>query len=140
MPSPDAPLRGSCSCGAVRFEVTAPFTTAGYCHCSRCRRRTGAMWSLNAAVGVEGFAILEGAEEVRTWRPEGGAPKSFCRTCGGHLFSGEPGTGPIGVRLGTVDGDPGIRPRWHQWLEAAPEWEPIPDDGLPRFPRAREAG
>ena len=27
MPSPDAPLTGRCACGAVRFEVTAPFET-----------------------------------------------------------------------------------------------------------------
>jgi hypothetical protein len=37
-----------------------------------------------------------------------------------------------------VEGDPGIRPRWRQWVESAPDWEPIPEDGLPRFPRRRE--
>jgi hypothetical protein len=138
MPSSDAPLHGTCSCGAVRFAVTAPFTTAGYCHCTRCRRRSGAMWSMNAMVDADGFAIQAGAEEVRTWRPADGVPKSFCRACGGHVFSGDPEAGgTVGVRLGAVEGDPGIRPRWRQWLESAPEWEAIPDDGLPRFPRAR---
>ena len=43
----------------------------------------------------------------------------------------------VGIRLGTLDGDPGIRPQWHQWLDSAPDWEPIPDDGLPRFSGAR---
>jgi hypothetical protein len=33
VPSADAPLRGRCACGAVSFEVTEPFTTAGYFHC-----------------------------------------------------------------------------------------------------------
>jgi hypothetical protein len=141
MPSSDAPLHGTCSCGTVRFAVTAPFETAGYCHCTRCRRRSGAMWSLNAMVGRDGFRILRGVEEVTTWRPRDGLPKSFCRVCGGHLFSGEPeGEGPVGIRLGAVEGDPEIRPQWRQWLESAPDWEPIPDDGLPRFPRRRETG
>jgi hypothetical protein len=139
MPSPDAPLRGSCMCGTVRFKVTAPFTTAGYCHCTRCRRRTGAMWSLNGSVGADAFELLEGADEIATWRPPDGMAKSFCRRCGGHVFSGDPDAGdPIGVRLGAVEGDPGIRPRWRQWVESAPDWEPIPEDGLPRFPRRRE--
>jgi hypothetical protein len=134
-------VTGSCACGTVRYEVTAPFTTAGYCHCRRCQQRSGTAWSLNAMVAPEAFRIVSGADAVRTWRPDGGGqPKSFCGVCGGHVFSGDPdgGTAVVGVRLGTVNGDPGIRPRWRQWLESAPDWEPIPDDGLPRFQRARE--
>jgi hypothetical protein len=53
------------------------------------------------------------------------------------VFSGEPGDASLGVRLGAVDGDPGIRPSWRQWLESAPAWEPIPDDGTERFARSR---
>jgi hypothetical protein len=135
MPSPDAPLRGSCACGAVSFEVTAPFETAGYCHCKRCQRRTGTLWSFNAMVPAAGFQIVSGREHVRTWQPPDGIPKAFCDVCGGHLYSD--GGDSIGVRLGTLDGDPRIRPQWRQWLESAPDWEPIPDDGLPRFQQAR---
>ena len=49
MPSPEEPLTGGCACGTVRFEVTAPFDTAGYCHCKRCQRRSGALWALNGS-------------------------------------------------------------------------------------------
>jgi hypothetical protein len=45
----------------------------------------------------------------------------------------------VGVRLGALDGDPGIAPRWRQWLSSAPGWAPIPDDGLPRYPETRES-
>jgi hypothetical protein len=130
-------VTGSCACGTVRYEVTKPFDTAGYCHCKRCQQRSGAAWSLNAMVAPDGFRIVAGADAVRSWQPPDGFPKAFCAHCGGHLFSGNESTGVIGVRLGTVDGDPGIRPQWHQWLESAPDWEPIPDDGLPRFSGAR---
>ena len=40
----------------------------------------------------------------------------------------------IAVRLGTFDGDPGIRPRLRQFVAYAAPWEPLPDDGLPRHP------
>ena len=136
MPSPDAPLTGSCACGAVAFEVTAPFVTAGYCHCKRCQRRSGALWSFNAQVPADGFEIVRGQEAVRVWAPPDGLPKAFCGECGGHLYSD--GGERIGVRLGAVDGDPEVKPEWRQWLESAPDWEPIPEDGLPRFARARE--
>jgi hypothetical protein len=133
-------ITGSCACGAVRFEVTAPFDTAGYCHCKRCQRRSGALWSLNAMVAPDALRIVAGADAIRTWRPADGSPKTFCAACGGHLYSGDESTGVVGVRLGTLDGDPGIRPQWHQWLESAPDWEPIPDDGLPRFQQRRDIG
>jgi hypothetical protein len=136
MPSPDAPLRGSCACGAVSFEVTAPFETAGYCHCKRCQRRTGTLWSFNAMVPLSGFRVVQGRERIRSWAPPDGTPKVFCDECGGHLYSD--GGDSIWVRLGAVDGDPGIRPEWRQWIESAPDWATIPDDGVPRFEQQRQ--
>ena len=133
MPSPDEPLTGQCACGAVKFRVTKPFDTAGYCHCKRCQRRSGALWGLSALVAHDGFEVTEGADKVRAWTPPDGLPKSYCGECGGHVFAGSP-DGPVVVRLGAVDGDPGIRPQWHQFVSSAPDWEPLPDDGLPRFP------
>jgi hypothetical protein len=139
MPSPDAPLTGRCACGAVAFEVRAPFHSASYCHCKRCQRRSGAMWSLNAAIAAEDVALVRGRDALRSWDPgDGGWPKVFCGECGGHLYSD--GGGMLGVRLGALDGDPGVRPQWHQWLDSSPDWYAIPDDGLPRFPRGREDG
>ena len=31
-------IEGSCCCGAVKFELQAPPTMMGACHCSRCRK------------------------------------------------------------------------------------------------------
>ena len=44
-----------------------------------------------------------------------------------------------GVRLGLFDEDPGIRPQLRQFVAYAAPWEPIPDDGLPRYPERRPA-
>ena len=72
------------------------------------------------------------------WRPETGLPKAFCSICGGHLWSGEPGTdGVVGVRMGALHDDPEIEPSWRQWLSSAQDWVAVPDDGLPRFPETR---
>lgn len=137
-PSPAQPLTGGCACGAVRFAVAAPLVDAGYCHCRRCSLRTGTGSALSAVAAPGAFAITAGAELVGVWRPEGGNPKSFCTACGGALWAGEPsGEGAIAVRMGNFDADPGIAPRWRQWLESAPAWIPVPDDDLPRFPQRR---
>jgi hypothetical protein len=129
---------GGCLCGAVRFEVRAPFDTAGYCHCTRCQGRTGTGSSVNGLVAAHHVAVIAGAESIRAWQPPDGFPKSFCGSCGAHLFSGVPG-GPsrCGVRFGALDDDPGIEPTWRQWVSSAPAWDRLPDDGLTRFPGGR---
>jgi len=131
-------LTGGCGCGAVRYEISEPFVSANYCHCTRCQRRTGTAASANGRTAPGSFRIIAGEEHVRSWSPEGGATKNFCGLCGGGLFSHTDGDPPkIGVRLGTVDGDPGIRPQWHAYVDYAASWEEIPDDGLPRYPEGK---
>jgi hypothetical protein len=132
---PDFPLTGGCGCGAVRFEVGAPLESANYCHCTRCQRRTGAAASANARPARGSFRITQGEEYLKAWRPEGGFEKWFCGECGSALFSRSPDDPEsIGLRLGAFDSDPGIRPSAHQFVAYAAPWEPIPDDGLPRYP------
>jgi hypothetical protein len=43
------------------------------------------------------------------------------------------------VRLGTFDEDPGVRPSMRIFTSSAATWEPIPDDGLKRFPEGLTA-
>jgi hypothetical protein len=128
-------LTGGCGCGAVRFEITAPPVSASYCHCTRCQRRSGTAASANARLEPGSFNILAGEESLRAWKPEDGAEKWFCGNCGSALFSRDRDDAErVGVRMGALDEDPGIRPAAHQFIAYAAPWEPIPDDGLPRYP------
>jgi hypothetical protein len=43
----------------------------------------------------------------------------------------------MAIRLGAFDGDPGLRPAWRAFVAYAAPWEPIPDDGLQRYPEAK---
>ena len=129
-------LTGGCGCGAVRFEVAEEaLESAAYCHCTRCQRRSGTAASATARVTPGSVRITSGAELVKEWQPEGGFAKAFCGECGSALFTRPPDRPePIGVRLGTFDDDPGVRPQWRQFVAYAAPWEAIPDDGLPRHP------
>ena len=120
----------------MRFEVAEDAVeSAAYCHCTRCQRRSGTAASANARVTPGSIRIIEGADLVREWKPPGGFAKAFCSLCGSALFSRPPDSAePIGIRLGSFDADPGVRPQWRQFVAYAAPWEPIPDDGLPRFP------
>ena len=135
---PDLPLTGGCLCGSVRFEVSAPLESAGYCHCTRCQRRTGTAASAQARVARGSFRITAGEELVRSFDPADGFSKHFCSACGSSLWSRSPHDPEvISVRLGVFDSDPGIRPAYRQFVAYAAPWEPLPDDGLPRYPERR---
>ena len=137
MSDPKLPLTGGCMCGGVRFEVSEPLPGALYCHCKRCQRRTGTGFSVTALANPGSYRTVSGEDLVRLWAPpDGGWVKAFCGECGSQLFTHDPeNPDMVGVRMGALDEDPGIRPSVHQFTPFAASWAPVPDDGLPRFPR-----
>ena len=135
---PDPPLTGGCLCGGVRFEVSEPLVVASYCHCTRCQRRTGGAASAQGVVAPGSLRVLIGERLLRAYQPPDGGAKVSCSACGSQLWSRRPGNPEAySVRLGAFDTDPGIRPSYRQYVAYAAPWEPIPDDGLPRYPEAR---
>ena len=136
------PLTGGCLCGGVRFELSAPPVAAGYCHCTRCQRRTGTAASAQARIEPGSLTVTAGEELIRSFEPPaGGFPKAFCSACGSALWSQSPDDPDvIAIRLGAFDADPGVEPSYRQFVADAARWEPIPDDGLPRYPERRPPG
>ena len=135
------PLTGGCNCGAVRYEVAEPLVRASYCHCKRCQRRSGAAASPQAHPAPGSFRIVAGEDKLRMWQPDDSdGEKWFCGECGSAMF-GRNASHPesVGIRMGTFDKDPGIRPSVRQFVAYAAPWEPLPADGLPRFPESRHA-
>jgi hypothetical protein len=132
-------LTGGCGCGAVRFEISAPLVSAAYCHCTRCQHRTGAATQASGETVRGSFRVVRGEEHLARWRP-GGLEKVFCGSCGSHVMAQDGADHEVVmVRLGAIDGDPGIRPSLRQFVAYAAPWEPIPEDGLPRYAERRPA-
>ena len=132
-------ISGGCLCGAVRFELSEPPRAAGYCHCTRCQRRTGTASSAQARIDGRTFLYLSGEEAVKCWRhPDGGFEKGFCGDCGSHLFARDPDDPKqMSIRMSAFDEDPGVRPGFRAYVAYAAPWEPIPDDGLERHDEAK---
>ena len=83
----------------------------------------------------EQFTLLQGAELLRSYKEEGHAAKVFCTRCGSSLFGGDWPEGPeVSIRLGSFDGDPGIRPQRHTFVDSRAPWDEILDD-LPQHAR-----
>lgn len=134
--SPEPALTGHCLCGEVRFEVETPLVGSRWCHCTRCQRRTGSLASPAGLAEPGAVRITAGEDLLRGWDPgDGGWVKEFCSACGSHLFARVPDDPTArSVRLGVIDGDPGVRPSARQFTAYAAVWDTLPDDGLPRYP------
>jgi hypothetical protein len=80
------PLRGSCRCGEVTFEITAPPLMTAACHCTGCQRMSSSAFSLTAMVPAEGFAVVEGRTVVGGLRgPQ--LQHHFCPSCMSWMFT-----------------------------------------------------
>ena len=127
-------LAGSCLCGGVRFEIQGSFLRVSHCHCSRCRKHSGAGASTQGRVLREQLRVLSGEDLVRTYKaaPDA-AVKAFCSVCGSSLFGGAyPGGPEVAIRFGALDGEPGIRPQFRMWVDSMASWDRITDD-LPQY-------
>jgi hypothetical protein len=127
-------VRGSCLCGAVRYEVDGPVHDVHHCHCSICRKSHGAAFSTFARVTASRFAFVAGHDRVRGYRSSSPIERTFCDTCGARLtirFDGMPDA--VWVSLATLDDDPGVRPGVHMFVGSKAAWVEI-TDGLPQFP------
>jgi hypothetical protein len=123
-------VKGSCLCGSVRYEVTGPLEFVGHCHCSMCRKSHGAAFVTWGILKPGQFRWASGEESVQTYESAPGTTRCFCRKCGSPLASAESGT--VGeVVVGTLDGDPGARPREHIFVGSKASWHDI-TDSLPQ--------
>lgn len=140
-------INGSCLCGGIRYEIDGQLGRVVNCHCSMCRKATGAAFRTRARVSAAEFHWVSGEELLSRYESSPGETRTFCRVCGATLptfFRDHPDE--IGLPLGTIDGDPGARPSAHVWVDSKAHWWDITDalpqhgEGLVPAGAPREAG
>jgi hypothetical protein len=129
-------IMARCLCGVVSFEITGRLGSAGYCHCSQCRRATGSAFAANAEVRTKYVRWVSGRESVTEYESSPGKFRAFCSHCGSPMYSRTTSDATtMRVRLGTLNEDPGRRALAHVWVSSKAPWFDITDD-LPQFPEA----
>lgn len=120
------PIKGSCLCGAVKYEVTAPFQFLDNCHCSMCRKPNGAAFATWGVLQPGTFRWTYGEDLLGSYKTSPGQTRCFCKRCGSTLASAH--SRVVGeVVVGTVDGDPGARPCEHIFVGSKAPWCEITD-------------
>ena len=120
-------IRGSCLCGAVRFEIDKVWTLT-HCHCSNCRKLSGAAFGTYAHVKKKYFRFVAGEDHIATYESSPGSACARCQTCGCPVPGQAPYLETISVPAGLLDDDPGVRPMLHVFASSRAPWWKIADD------------
>ena len=121
-------LHGSCLCGAVQYTVHDEFRYALNCHCSQCRRATGAAFKSFAGVERDKLTLTAGDEAVLVFGNAAQDHDVRCGKCGSLLYSVVRDGAFVHVTLGTLLDAPGIRPSAHIFVGSKAPWFTITDD------------
>ena len=107
----DRTIKGSCMCGAVRYEATGPFRPVVACHCTECRKSTGNYFTASSAY-LANFRLT--ADDELKWYQSGAeTERGFCGACGSSLFFRRIGGDRISFSGGSIDGASGLELAGH---------------------------
>jgi hypothetical protein len=130
-------IRGSCLCGAVRFEIERASGPFELCHCNRCRKSSGSGYLAGIGVRMADFRFVQGQEHITVFElpvqeHAPGYQRPFCRFCGSPTPMPNLHGKWTEIPAGLLDDDPEIRPDRHIFSEHRAAWTPR-GDGLPEL-------
>lgn len=128
-------LKGSCLCGAVRYEVSGEAQRFYHCHCQRCRKSTGTGHASNLLVTPEsGFKWLAGEDLLKHYKVPDAERffNCFCSQCGSPMPRVVPELGGVLIGAGSLDDEPPMQPQARIFWDSRAEWS-CSGDGVPVF-------
>jgi len=130
------PFKGSCLCGAVKFEARGFSSQAANCHCNMCRKFHGAAFS--TLVEVSELNWISGVETLTDFTSENGAIRTFCSQCGSSLGFRTKGTpfNEIEIAISAFDETIPVKVDAHIFTNYKAHWNVI-NDALPNFSEGR---
>jgi hypothetical protein len=132
------PLSGGCFCGRLVYRVEDAFEYAVNCHCSNCRRLTGAAFKPLAGIPKSKIAFVQGESDILRYG-EGESYNVSCRVCGSFEYAVVRDGTYVHLGMGTLADAPSIRPSVHIFVGSKAPWFEITDD-LPQFERFPPTG
>ncbi|MET3896685.1 hypothetical protein ABIB57_000609 [Devosia sp. UYZn731] len=121
--------KGSCLCGAIRFEVEGELSPPTACHCTKCRKHTG---HFEAGTDVPRSAVTMTGEDKLTWFQSSEiVRRGFCSVCGSSLFFDVIPADRLGISMGVFDTPTNTKLSMHIFVADKGDYYDIAD-GLPQ--------
>lgn len=124
---------GSCHCQTVRYEITGEIEGIYHCHCQTCQKLNGTSFGSTGFVTADTFEIVAGADSLTAYESSPGKNRYFCSVCSAPIYARtQANPERIGIRVGLLDDDPGVRSKLHIWLSHEKPWFEVSTQ-LPMF-------
>jgi hypothetical protein len=119
-------ISGGCLCGAIRYQTTTDPQIVIACHCSNCRKQSGAAFSINLLFKADDYRQIG---ETKVFADTGDSGKHvfrhFCGDCGSPINSqAEILPGQVIVKAGTADEPGEWTPNVEVYCDSALPWVP----------------
>ena len=126
-------ISGHCECGRISYTAKGPIEDFSHCHCSQCRRLSGAAYASYAGVEKSGFSFLSGESDVHIYASSPSHRRMFCGHCGSNIgVDMETESGARYLCMGSLDGTLELPKGYHIYVASKASWRTL-DDGLEQF-------
>jgi len=125
------PIKGSCQCGQLTFELFEKPKMVVACHCIECQKLSTSAFSVSAIIASE---AIEFNGELKEWSRSSDSGNinnaKFCPSCGNRVYHYNPDDlGSIKLKLKPVNLlEPELfEPTVHAWACEKLKWYKIPE-------------
>jgi hypothetical protein len=127
-------LTGGCLCGAIRYVANGTPYHVSHCHCSMCRRASGAPFVSWFSLRSKELTWAQGAP--KWYRSSKKAQRAFCADCGTALtYQRFDRPDELDITICSLDEPERLTPEDHVWASSKLAW--IGSDGLPEYQSER---
>lgn len=125
-------LKASCLCGGIQFRIGEVLRDISICHCSLCRKVSGAGSLATIAVATANLVWVKGEDLITRFERPTGYGSAFCRICGSPAPDPDSRKTRYAVPMGLLDGKPELGVREHIFVGSKAAWDAI-GDNAPQF-------
>ncbi len=100
------PVKGSCLCGSITYEVTTDLHPVCACHCNQCRKVSG---NYVTATKCDSNHLHIKGNSLTWFKSSDTAERGFCATCGSNLFWRRYASKLTSIWAGSIDGPTGLK-------------------------------
>ena len=123
------PIKGSCQCGEVTYELLEAPSMVAACHCKECQKLSTSAFSITAMVNSNSVKF-NGV--MKDWsRPADSGNISaakFCPSCGNRIYHFDPNDpDKLKLKPSNLSDTSIINPTVHIWVSEKQDWFQIPE-------------
>ena len=135
------PIKGSCQCGQVTYQLFAKPIMVLACHCTQCQKLSTSPFSVTAVVAA---TAIEFTGELKQWTRAADSGNSnnamFCTKCGNRIYHYNPASSDtikLKLKPTKLTDDKVFEPSAHVWVCEKLSWYHIPE-GIKVFEKQPE--